>query len=39
VIQSQDCADGSGLDADSIATGLDRLRREFAKPQQIGTKP
>jgi len=39
VTQSQDCADGSGLDADSIATELERLRREFVKLQQIGTKP
>jgi hypothetical protein len=39
VIQDQDCADGSGLDADTILSGLESLRTEFSKLQRIGAKP
>lgn len=39
VIQSQDCADGSGMDADTIKTGLEGLQKDLLKLQQIGRSP
>jgi hypothetical protein len=38
VMRDQRCSDGSGADADIIRDGLDDLRREFGKLQQIGSK-
>jgi hypothetical protein len=39
VIQSQDCADGSGADADLIRDELENLRKRFVELQGIGAKP
>jgi len=38
VLQNQRCADDSGLDADAIRGGIERLHKLFAKLQQIGVK-
>ena len=39
VLQSQDCADGSGMDADTIKAGLEGLQKDLLKLQQIGRNP
>jgi hypothetical protein len=38
VMQDQRCSDKSGADADTIRAGLESLRKEFVKLQEIGVK-
>jgi len=39
VMLDQDCAADSEMSANTIRRGLERLRREFIKLQQLGAKP
>jgi hypothetical protein len=39
VIQTQHCAEGSGLDADTIRSWMDNLHDEVTKLEQVGAKP
>jgi UDP-N-acetylmuramyl tripeptide synthase len=37
-MMDQDCADGSGMDADTIRDGLENLHKTFARLQRIGAQ-